>query len=189
MSKFCDKCDFYDWIADKDDEYIQNSRFYIYHKGRECRLDIHNQFDAALYYPFIVALAGANQDGANIVLSSDCYIDTRENEHRKWQIHDVLKEWRKCKRKKIPFIHDEVFKRVAWGNKPDPQLDAIIDAVSKDGKKASFEHIHYPLQEYYRRIWYQHLVEIGYDTNTAYRWVFKDDWFMHNAEERLKAEI
>lgn len=191
MSRFCGKCDLYDWIGDYTDEEINKMNFYIHHKGREYKLDVHNQYDAALYYPYIVAIGTHNKDGSGtIILSSDSFIDEEEKQHLSWYTRDVLKEWRRCKRKKIKFNPKEVFKKINWGCRDNSQLQAVIDDVAKNGDRAEFKDIHFNLQEYYRREWYKYLIEIGYDKRKAYDWVFKG-FFASEEEmqERLKEDL
>ena len=186
MSRFCGKCDFYDHVGDWSDEKIANSEFRITLQDREHRLDINNQYDAALYYPYLVAIGAYDGKKSTIVLSSECFIDREEKEHIGWWVRDVLAELRRCKRKKIAFDPDTVYEKMNWHNWNNKQLRAVIDAIAKDGDKATFDHIHLNMHEYYRKTWYEYLVEIGYDKRKAFSWAYKE-WLVDDEkmQERL----
>ena len=187
MSMFCGKCDFYDHVGDWPDEKFANREFRIILKEREHRLDIHNQYDAALYYPYIVAIAAHDKDRSTIILSSECFIDSEEKEHISWWARDVLAAVRRCKRKKIKFDPDEQYEKMNWLNWNSKQLRQVIDAIVKDGDKATFDHIHLNMHEHYRKTWYEYLVEIGYDKHKAARWVYKD-WFIKDEDIQKRIE-
>lgn len=187
MSRFCGKCDFYDWISDKTDEEINRSEFYIYHEGRRLKLDIHSQYDAALYYPYLVSIGCHSDDKDVIVLSNDCFIDTEEQEHISWWVRDTWKEVRKYKRNKEYPDANKIYEKLSWGGWNNKQLKEVVNEIIKNGDNAKFDHIHLNLQEYHRRTWYDYLVEIGYDSTMAFNWVYKG--FLTNKEEmqeRLK---
>lgn len=59
MSRFCGKCDFYDSINGKDEEYFKNTKIYI--DGN--LLDIKSEKDCIPYYAHIVGSFGGNKNG------------------------------------------------------------------------------------------------------------------------------
>lgn len=184
MSRFCGKCDFADWIMDRSDEEIKNSEFYIWSDDRRHRLDIHNQYDAALYYPYLVSM-GYHSDGKDVVvLQEESFIDREEQERIGWYVRDVMKVWRRCKRKKQEFVPEDVFREVNWGSQHNPQIEEVIKRVAENGDKATFEGIHTDIHEFYRKEWYKYLLEIGYPEYKAYEWVFKG--FLTREDEKKK---
>lgn len=181
MSQFCGKCDFYDsFVAihgDGDEEKVKENlkklRLYIYGKdGRDHRVKSDTIKDIAKYYPYLEGIMCYNKEnGYNIHLQSDSFIDQEEREHIGWYIRDVYKYWRKCKRNKKPFVVDECIESLYWMN--DDILRTVAERVAKDGNKAEFDDIHDSLHEYFRRRWFGELVRVGYTEFEAYNWCFK----------------
>lgn len=192
MSEFCGKCDFYDsFVAiggDGDEEKVKENlkklRLYVYGKdGRDHLVKSDTIKDIAKYYPYLEGVATYNKEtGYNIYLCSDSFIDQEEREHIGWYVRYVLKYWRKCKLNKKPFVVDECIKSLRWLN--DDILRTVAERIAKDGNKAEFDDIHFPLHEYYRQRWFKELVRLGYTEYEAYRWCFKG--FFDNKETIIK---
>ena len=103
MSRFSGKCDVYDWFCDKDDDYIRQSK--VYFSGGITPLEINSQHDLAPYYPHIIVYGGGDRSGHSIIaLSKRSYVDEREEERNSWALSDCLRYYRRCKRKKVPYI-------------------------------------------------------------------------------------
>jgi hypothetical protein len=77
MSEFSGKCDVCDCLRDRSDEYLQNSKFFIYGTDhRDHQLVINNQKDLAKYYPYLTCSMGADKNGAHVYITSQSFIDT-----------------------------------------------------------------------------------------------------------------
>lgn len=175
MSKYCGKCDFADWVCDESDEEISRHSFFITTPDdRAHKLDIHNQRDAARYYPYIISMAASSKDNGGVVyLSSSSYIDQREKEHQGWYIRDVMKYWNKCKRDKIKFDKKVAYEKSGFSSTNEVEIKEIINRIAKDGKNATFEGIYHPICEYYRTNWFNCLTEeFGYTKREAFKIVF-----------------
>lgn len=177
MSVFSGKCDVYDHFAmgDNPEEEIKNTNIYIWgNDNRRHLLRVDTIKDLAKYYPYLIA-CGTWADGKGIIeLSSRSFIDREEEEHISWQIKDVLKYWRKCKRNKIPFDEEECYRTVNYWRDNDAALKEIISRVAKDGDKATFKGIHKPMWEHYRKAWFEELVSLGYGEFEAFCWCFNE---------------
>lgn len=181
MSEFSGKCDFYDgFVAIGSDgneekllENLKKLNLYVYGKdGREHMVKSDTIKDIAKYYPYLTRITCFDKDdGYKIYLASDSFIDEEEKEHLNWYIENVLKYWRKCKRKKKPFVVDECVEELKWMR--EDLIQVIAERVAKDGDKAEFEDIHLPMHEYYRKRWFEELVRLGYSELKAYNWCFK----------------
>ena len=171
MGMFSGKCDFGDWLNNRDDEYIANSDFYIHCKGRDHKLDIHSRKDAIPYYPYLIGMGGGDKNKCSCHLSSESFVDQEEREHLEWILRDAIKYYKKCKRKKIPFLVEEACKAVLWHNR-SPVEEEIIHRVAADGEKATIEGLHDGFHDYYRKQLYEEMVENGYDKNYAFNWCY-----------------
>lgn len=181
MSRFCGKCDFYDGFvaigSDGDEEKVKENlkklKLNIYGiDGRPHRVKSNTIKDIAKYYPYLEAIKAYNKEnGYNIILSSDSFIDQEEKERIGWYIRDVYKYYRKCKREKKPFIVEECVKAISFMSADIVTI--VAERVAKDGNKAEFDDIHLSLHEYYRRQWFEELVRLGYSEYEAYNWCFK----------------
>lgn len=180
MSQFSGKCDFYDGFVEiysnGDEEKLKEElkKLKLYIRGNDNRnhlVKTDTIKDIAKYYPYLEAIAYSSDDRFIVVLSADSFIDYEEKERLSYRIEDVLKYWRKCKRKKMPFTKEEFYKDNWWTN--EALMDEIIDRVAKYGDKAEFDDIHLPMHEYYRKRWFEELVRLGYTKREAYDWVYK----------------
>lgn len=173
MSALCGKCDVLDWFNDRSDDYIANSKFYIYTPdGRSHRLDIHTRKDLALYAPYLVAMAAGNGEGCTVHISSTCFIDREEAEHLTFELDRAKQLYRRCKRKKQLFDRSEAYREISWNGEyetaqSDEPAKQIVDRVAEQGEKATIDGIHDRLHDYYRREFLDYLLEMGYDKATA----------------------
>ena len=186
MSEFSGKCDFCDHVWDKDDDYFARSDFYVYTKGREHKLEINNKHDAIKYYPFLIGFGGFEKDRANIHISSDSFIDVEERERLKSNLAYVLRYWRRCKRKKVRFDKNEALKEVSFIAIQDYERE-IVERVAKYGDKAVLDDIHIPMHEYYRKRWYEHMVENGYPEKEAFCWIYKV-WYVSDEVMKMRLD-
>lgn len=182
MSKFSGKCDFYDSIsiacdgdATKIDEYLANTDIYVYGKdSRKHKVECRNEMEIAKYYPYLTSI-GCFDNTSNkrfVVLSSCPFIDTEEKERIDLHVNDAYRYWNKCKRNKKPFVIDEYLETV-WSSYKEIDKQ-IAERIAKDGKKAKFDGIHFPMHEYYRKQWFEELVRLGYSEFKAFSWCFNE---------------
>lgn len=202
VSRFSGKCDFYDsfvaiW-SDGDEEKLKEKlkglKLYVYGKdGRSHRVKSDTIKDIAKYYPYLegICCASKQDDSFTVYLSSDSFIDQEEKEHISWDVERVLKYWRKCKRKKLPFDEEECFKKeFAWRHGREDNLHEIIHRIAENGDKAEFDDIHDNLHEYFRRQWFEELVRVGWTEREAYDWAFNAFFEGANkVKERLGREL
>lgn len=178
MSQFSGKCDIYDTFGDASDEFLQNSKFYIYGvDGRDHLLDIKTQKDLAKYYPYLTSgYAYEKNKGAVVRISSQCFIDSEEKDFIMITYKYILRYYNKCKRNKIPYSVDDVCKKqhlIGWLGKDPAEWEVeLAHRIGESGDKASIEGLHRPMQEYYRDQWFNYLLDIGYEKDEAYMWVY-----------------
>lgn len=199
MSKFSGKCDFYDSVVaihcdgdiNKLEKYLGNTDIYIlglddrYHKVK-CE----TEKDAVKYYPYIIGIMVHNgEEGRNkIILSSDSFIDKEEKEWLEWKIEDVFKYWRKCKRKKELFTAEKFLNQDCFGY--GETMEKVANRIAEYGKKADFKDIHDSTHEYFRKIWYEEMIRVGYAPHKAFDWIYKDIFASRDTIElRLGKEV
>lgn len=189
MSIFSGKCDFYDIFAnDLDDikieEKLKNLTLSVYGKDNRPHVVKSDTIkDITKYYPYLTVLGCGNK----IVLSSDSFIDIEEAERIQWRVDDVLKYWRKCKRNKIKFNEKECIEALSFWER-DKVLKEIIHRVANDGNKAVFDDLHLAMHEYYRKMWYEEMVKVGWSEDEAFCWVYKELFPTPEAFKRLNTK-
>lgn len=194
MSKYSGKCDCYDhfWMsANNEDDVaaeIARTDFYIWGKDdRRFKLDIHTVKDLVPYYPFLIAMGVYSREDRNtVVLSSESFVDQEEREFMGWVLRDALAEYKKCKRKKIPFDPDGYLVKKPYWNRCN-YTEEIVRRVAKDGLKANLDGLHSDTKDRWERAPLARLMkQYGYSDSYINQWVFgwrKDypDW--NNEEE------
>lgn len=191
MSIFSGKCDFCDhlWIygnsEEEIEELLQKTKAYIHGKdGRNHQIKMDCMKDAVKYYPYIIGIGSFSKERHYIELSSESFIDSEEKEHLQWDIDDVKAYWRRCKRNKTEFDEDACYQKLKWRN--DDYLKEIISRIARDGNKATFDDIHKPLWEHYRREWYEEMLRYGYSQREAFAWCFNEQKFWIDNEVMKK---
>lgn len=171
MSMYSGKCDVADCYDDKSDEYLQMSDFYL---GEQIvPLRINNQHDLAPYYPYLVAVAGSDGTRSTVSISTESYIDREEREHLEWKLRDLQRYYRKCRRKKIPFLEEEALKNTMLFDPTDVDRE-IAHRVRLYGDNATINGLHDSLHEHYRNRLFKKMVELGWDEKTTDYWIWKD---------------
>lgn len=172
MSEFCGKCDVCDSFSDRSDEYLQNSKFFIYGADhRNHQLVINNQKDLAKYYPYLTCSMGADKNGACVHITSQSFIDSEEAERISWAKDALIKYYKKCKRNKTQYTVDEAIKASVLFNPSNWEIE-LARRVGEAGDKAETKDLHTSIHEYFREHWYEELVRQGYDEDEAYKWVY-----------------
>ena len=170
MSGYSGKCDIADCYGDMED--FSNAEFYMWVKGRDVKLDIHSQHDLMPYYPFLVSCSSHCDGHDHVVMSNESFVDREEREHLNYVLQDVLKEWRKCKRKKEQFNPETIAEKSWWHDKD--LVKEIAEKVAEDKGNTDVNDLkmHRPLHDYYREKLYKDMVADGYDEFWAARWVY-----------------
>jgi hypothetical protein len=150
MSIFSGKCDVYDHfmmfgeddnITQKEiDEKIANSKICICTKdGKEHKLDIKNTYDLAPYFPYIIGLCISSNENNFMIISSESYVDCEEKSFLEMYLNIMLKNVRRCKRKKQEITEEEILKDV-WNRERD-YIKRMVDIVKKNGTKTTINDI------------------------------------------------
>jgi len=200
MSIFSGKCDVYDHfmmfgeddnITQKEiDEKIANSKICIRTKdGKEHKLDIKNTYDLAPYFPYIIGLAISSNENNFMIISSESYVDSEEKSLLEMYLNIMLKNVKRCKRKKQEITEEEILKDV-WNRERD-YIKRMVDIVKKNGTKTTINDIvaakiHIPSMERQRKYLYEGMVALGYPKIEAYNWCFNELIFSEDQIERVK---
>lgn len=151
MSEFSGKCDLCDTLEIFGDRITpDNTEIFV---GDIGPLKFKDKTDLIPYYPFLEAMMSTSQDFTHIVLSKDSYIDREENEILQSHLDDVLKAYRKAKRKKETFDFAFVEKECHgfWIMKESKLIYQILTKrVQEKGDKATYEGLHLWVQNMYR---------------------------------------
>ena len=185
MSQFSGKCDFYDSVVmihcDDDptklEDFLAGTSIYIRGKdGREHKVEVRNEKEACLYYPYltVVAAFSRNENKNTIILSSNSFIDQEEREHIGYYINDVRKYWNKCKRNKEEFTVEKCVEHFAMMWRNSELYTEIATRFLNNGNKAEFDDIHDNMHEYYRRKWFDEMVRLGWGEYKAFNWCFNE---------------
>lgn len=177
MSQFSGKCDLYDWFYGKQEEDLKNYK--IYAAGNIIPLKIETIKDLVPYYPYLVASAGWNDGRGIIHLSSSSFVDREEEETLTLSLESLLRYYRRCKRKHVPYEPEEAVRHCfgSWGAPEDLEL---AQRVSEDGEKATIQYVHSGFAFYYRNKLFEEMLIVGYTPFEAAHWVHKDDWAAAN---------
>lgn len=153
-------------------------------------LKITSEKDLVAFYPYLIISMYSNQkEGGVIRLASEPYIDIEEQEHIKWQLDELIKYYKRCKRRKESFDKEEALNKISWkywNGDIEPQQYEIelVNRVSEFGLKATIENLHDQMHDRMRDKWYQMMTKKGWNEDVAYRWVY--GW--HRFFEKLKDE-
>ena len=175
MSKYSGKCDFADTVeimAERCGKEIFLSKYKVYFGDNFLPLAMNEPRDVIPYYPYLVgAMGSSKEDGGNIYLSTRSFVDTEEEKTINWYLQDILKYWRRCKRKKIPFEKEEAHNHIILGF--DQELEnELIDRVALYGDKTSIDGIHLKLHDSYRKELYDDMIAAGFEEDKTYRWCY-----------------
>lgn len=193
MSEYSGKCDLADHFCmlgsgDHTEENINaeiaRTDFYIYHDNKRHRLDIHNYKDLVPYFPYIIGVGAFNStSGRNmIIVSSKSWVDTEEEDHLTWVLENAKREYRRCKRKKIPFDADAWYEKSVWNKESEKK--EIIDRVAKYGEKATIEGIHCLFYDKWDRVRLaQEMSRVGYSDFEISQWVYQGRDYNWRAED------
>ena len=179
MSNYSGKCDCFDhfWMSAKTEEDVQKeidrTNFYMLIHNRRIKLDIHTVKDLVPYYPFLINMgAWSKNERCTVVFSSESFVDREEREFMEWDLQDTLKEYKRCKRNKVPFDPEAYLKKKVWW-KSHNYTKEIVSRVAKDGLKANIDGLYSETKDKWERIpLAQEMKRYGYDDFFIEEWVF-----------------
>lgn len=189
MSVFSGKCDLWDslvMIREVNDETTDWSKIKIYQHTdesyfdetgfRNCQLlDIKCLKDLLPYAAFLTGAAYGNADGTYICyIGRRSFIDTEEEERFTWDLNEIKKLYRRCKRKKIEFTEDYVLNELSWITNKEP-IKTLFYRVKEHPYSANVEGLHDNLHQYYRKKLEEDMIEAGYTPEQAYEWVYHNN--------------
>ena len=181
MSVYSGKCDLADhfWMRANTEEDVEKeiarTDFYMWSKnGRKHRLDIHTLKDLVPYYPYLIGVACGSKEGRNtVIIASESFVDQEEREFMEWELRDALKEYRRCKRKKIPFDPDAYYEKYIKTWREHNYSREIVDRVARDGEKADLDGLYSEVKDKWDRgRLAKELKRFGYDDYFINHWVF-----------------
>lgn len=170
MSEFSGKCDLYDTLID-----IRNTTDWskVYISQNHTRLPINSQRDLVPYYPYIIGSAAYYDGEARINISKESYVDQEERDHLEYLLQNILKEYRRCKRKKIEFVPTEVAEKYKGFYSYGTYLE-IANRVKENPKKPNLEGIHTAVAQMYRKALYDEMLKWGYDEEYTRKWIYSN---------------
>lgn len=136
-------------------------------------LKMESEKDLVAYYTYGTPFMSGGKDGGVIMLSSESYIDTEEREDLQWNLKELQKYYKKCKRNKISFDKEEALKKITLFWPPEDYQIELVDRVAEKGNKATIEGLHTQWHDSRRKEWFDLMVDkYDWDKNRAYRWVY-----------------
>lgn len=168
MSEFSGKCDLWDtlyciWgVTDKCDW----SLIKIYQK--EKLLPISSVKDLIKYAPYVISSSSYYAGEHKIRISHKPWIDIEEQDSIEWRVKLAQKAYRSCKRKGEEFIPEEVAKKYFW-RATKVELE-ICKRVKEHPYSPKVDDIRTNFHNFHRELWYNAMLEYGYDKDFAREW-------------------
>ena len=130
--------------------------------------------DLLPYYPFLVGMMFSSEGTGKIILGDRSFIDIEEEEWLSHKLEAVMRIYRRCKRKHIPFDKEAAKTSICLFARDDllPHEAEIINRVEKYGDKATIDNLHDPVHDRMRNEWYQLMTDGGWSEDEAYRWIY-----------------
>lgn len=111
------------------------------------KIEYHSINDLIPYYPYIISFSC----GSRVVLSRKSYVDQKEEDSLRFYLELLIKEYNKCRRKKIPFDVCKVADEVCLSTYDKEAVAELTHRVKQCGNKATYEGIHLEIEEHYRK--------------------------------------
>lgn len=164
MSKFSGKCDLYDSVVAIGGYDIKNIELFIMKNNKSYPLKLNEPRDLIPYYPYVPCMS-SYMGGKYKAWINESFIDTEEKERLEFDLEELLREYRRAKRKKIEF-------------KPNGNwyYKEIIERVKEQGEKATIEGLHLPLHNHYRKSLAEEMEKNGYTDYEIIQWVYPERW-------------
>lgn len=165
MSIYSGKCDLYDSAVMIGGYDIDKIRLFISKGERSYPLRITEPRDLIPYYPYVPGMSTYSKETGYKAWISNSYVDVEERERLEFELKELIREYKRAKRKHEPFEP-----KCSWYNQ------AIIDRVKEQGTKATIEGIHLPLSNDYRKTLAEEMEKNGYEDLDIIKWVYPDNW-------------
>lgn len=166
MSQFSGKCDFWDSVEIDGKEQMLLAKVYM--NGHQ--LSIENELDLLKYAPYLVSVSCKNGDDYVVYLTDKPYIDEIEQRTIKMDESLVLRKYEQCKQKQEQFIPENICESDSIFYN-DGVIVEIAKRINSNPKDYDLSDLHTKCGMYYRRIWFEELVEKGMDEDDAKKWV------------------
>lgn len=146
MSKYSGKCDFADHINIHGMDSVRKSKIYLGYDNfiAGISLNIKSERDAMPFYAHIISFCSMRDGVGNVILTERSWLDLEEEDRLKLYRDAAIKEYRRCKRNKIEFVPEEVFKKLCQTDFAKEAWMAIINRVAEYGEAAGISGIHIP---------------------------------------------
>ena len=164
MSIFSGKCDLYDSAVMIGEYDIDKIRLYITKNDRSYPIKLNEPRDLIPYYPFVPYIS-TYHDGIYTAYLSDSWIDYEEADVLTWQLKEIIRDYKRCKRKKIPFDTSNLNE---WYDR------RIIERVQQDGEKATIKGLHRSLANHWRKTLAEEMERNGYTDAEIINFVYPD---------------
>lgn len=121
------------------------------------KIEYHSINDLIPYYPYIISFSC----GSRVVLSRRSYVDMEEEDSLQFYLKWIIKEYNRCKRKKVSFNICKVVDEICNNDYNKEPITELAQRVKKHGKKATYEGVHLEMEEYYRKELVKIMLEHG----------------------------
>lgn len=182
MSMFSGKCDCYDGMVaigcegsteetlkKNVEKYLAKTDIYIGFNNYKLKIkaDIKTYKDLVPCFPKLEIIRCSNNEKNVIVLSEYSFAEKENEKIWKTNLDILLRYYRKCKRKKIPFDKDEALKILCGMTYEVDEHIKLIDRVMEHGEKATVDGLSTIMVEHYRKYLYEECLDAGYDEADA----------------------
>lgn len=179
MSRFSGKCDFWDHLfSSTDDEEkafdkFNGTKLYIrqalpedfnLNKALEEKVNIPETYykkieydcieDLIPYYPYLIVMAyydNTDVRSSVVCLSEKSFVDIEESEFLNRWLGQIIKEYKKCKRKKVDFSPTDVLSKISIFRTNDAIMMELCNRVKEKGTKANIDGLHLNGHNWYRK--------------------------------------
>ena len=139
MSNFSGKCDLYDHIEIHGLDNTLKSKIYVGYDSKE-PLNIKEERDLVPYYPFVISMGAFNHGIGTIYLMDESWVNYEEKDVLEFYLEQILKIYRRCKRKKVEFNVDEVFEEVCRNKNAVLLKVKEVKNIKENDMTVSFEY-------------------------------------------------
>lgn len=174
MSKFSGKYDFADFVESVGSD-AAIDKYKIYIGWNVIPLKFETAADLIPYYPHLIIFEAHNESGCGVVrLTEYSYVDEQENDMLKYDLEDLLRYWRRCKRMNKEFHVDDAYEAMVWyiNDAPPQHIIELTNRVKENGDKATIDGVHIKHYDNYRRYLFDEMTAHGWDRQTAAGWCF-----------------
>lgn len=165
MSRFSGKCDFYDVIEIHKytlEELKNNVKIYV-GIGNDKEIKIEKMSDLIPYYPYLISVGSYdNVERKSVIhLSNRSYVDIEERDYLEYLFGQVLRIYKRCKKKKIEFNKEDVIDELCYSAYNQNRYEELFDRISRDGIHANVDGMHITSAERYRKELVKEMIKNG----------------------------